>query len=187
MSSTKAARTSKRSKKDTPKDVAGHLPLADAYAEKYDFAERDAIEVHQRLLATAEAVQRSNQRLIGSYGSDKTPGRYGVLRVLYFAPEGRMSQNEIGEHMNTTPASITYLVDSLERDNLVARRPHPTDRRVTWVELTPDGITTCETLVPAMARHMTALAANFTPRERLQLNKLLVKLRANALEAQRRD
>ena len=172
-------------KKETPKDVAGHFPLADAYAERYPFAERDAIEMHQRLAATAEAVERAAARLISSFGTDKTRGRYGVMRVLYFSAEGRMSQNEIGENMNTTPASVTYLVDSLERDGLVARRPHPTDRRVTWVELTPEGIKTCETLVPAMARHMTNLAATFTPRERLQLNKLLAKLRAVALQAAR--
>jgi DNA-binding MarR family transcriptional regulator len=172
----------KRAKKEAPvKDVAGHFPLAEEYASRYDFAEADAIEVHQRLLATAEAVERAASRLVASFGSDKTRGRYGVMRVLYFAPEGRMSQNEIGQHMNTTPASVTYLVDSLERDNLVARRPHPTDRRVTWVELTPAGIEVCEELVPAMARHMTNLSAGFTPRERLQLNKLLAKLRAAAL------
>ena len=175
----------KRVKKEAPKDVAGHFPLADAYANRYDFAEADAIEMHQRLLATAEAVERSGSRRIATFGSDKTRGRYGVMRVLYFSPEGRMSQNEIGENMNTTPASVTYLVDSLERDGLVARRPHPTDRRVTWVELTPAGIETSETLVPAMAHHMTDLAASFTQRERLQLNKLLAKLRAVALLAAR--
>jgi DNA-binding MarR family transcriptional regulator len=176
----------KRAKKDAPpKDVAGHFPLADAYASRYAFAEADAIEVHQRLLATSEAVERAAQRLVSQFGTDKTRGRYGVMRVLYFSPDGRMSQNEIGENMNTTPASVTYLVDSLERDNLVARRPHPTDRRVTWVELTPAGIEVCETLVPAMARHMTNLAAGFTPRERLQLNKLLAKLRAAAQQMAR--
>ena len=52
---------------------------------------------------------------------------------------------------------------------------------MTWVELTPAGIEVCEELVPAMARHMTNLSAAFTPRERLQLNKLLAKLRAAAL------
>src|SRR5438552_654557 len=83
--------------------VAGHFPLADEYASRYDFAEADAIEVHQRLLATSEAVERAASRLVASFGSDKTRGRYGVMRVLYFSPEGRMSQNEIGLHMNTTP------------------------------------------------------------------------------------
>ena len=176
----------KRAKKEPPvKDVAGHFPLADEYARRYDFAEADAIEVHQRLLATSEAVERAASRLVATFGTDKTRGRYGVMRVLYFSPDGRMSQNEIGENMNTTPASVTYLVDSLERDGIVARRPHPTDRRVTWVELTPAGIEVCETLVPAMARHMTNLSASLSPRERLQLNKLLAKLRAVALQAAR--
>ncbi len=37
------------------------------------------------------------------------------------------------------PRNVTSLVDALEENGLVARRPHPTDRRATLVELTGSG------------------------------------------------
>ena len=37
------------------------------------------------------------------------------------------------------PSTLTGVVDRLERRGLVAREPHPTDRRAFWVTPTPEG------------------------------------------------
>jgi hypothetical protein len=49
-----------------------------------------------------------------------------------------MSQRELAERLLLTSGAVTQLVDRLERMRLVSRRPHPTDRRITLVELAPD-------------------------------------------------
>jgi DNA-binding MarR family transcriptional regulator len=45
----------------------------------------------------------------------------------------------IAERLLVSSASMTSLVDTLQRRGLVERRPHPTDRRKVLINLTPDG------------------------------------------------
>jgi DNA-binding MarR family transcriptional regulator len=61
----------------------------------------------------------------------------GLLRVLSFG--GPAIMREIGDRLMVTPRNMTAMVDQLERAGLVARRPHPADRRATLLELTPAG------------------------------------------------
>lgn len=50
-----------------------------------------------------------------------------------------MTQRELSQGLHCTPRNVTDLVDALEAAGLVARRPHPTDRRATLVSLTKHG------------------------------------------------
>ena len=52
---------------------------------------------------------------------------------------GAMTQRELSDDLRCTPRNVTGLVDALERGGLVERRPHPTDRRATMVNLTEAG------------------------------------------------
>jgi DNA-binding MarR family transcriptional regulator len=59
----------------------------------------------------------------------------GVLR-----DRGPMAPSEIGDRLIVTRATVTGLVDSLERRGFVSRSGHPTDRRSVVIELTPAGL-----------------------------------------------
>jgi DNA-binding MarR family transcriptional regulator len=50
-----------------------------------------------------------------------------------------MTQRELSQQLRCTPRNVTDLVDALEAAGLVARGPHPTDRRATLVSLTDRG------------------------------------------------
>jgi DNA-binding MarR family transcriptional regulator len=50
-----------------------------------------------------------------------------------------LSQQEIGARLGVDRTTMVALVDVLERKELVARRPHPSDRRKNVVELTAAG------------------------------------------------
>jgi len=52
-----------------------------------------------------------------------------------------MTPSEIGSRLIVTRATVTGVVDSLERRGLVRRVPSLTDRRSTVIELTADGTT----------------------------------------------
>ena len=43
---------------------------------------------------------------------------------------------DLADELEVTPRNVTALVDGLESDGLVRRAAHPSDRRVTLVELT---------------------------------------------------
>ncbi len=50
-----------------------------------------------------------------------------------------VTQRELSQALRCTPRNVTDLVDALEAAGLVARGPHPTDRRATLVSLTRPG------------------------------------------------
>jgi len=52
---------------------------------------------------------------------------------------GPLTQRDLSRALACTPRNITGLVDALETGGLVARRPHPSDRRATLVTLTQRG------------------------------------------------
>jgi DNA-binding MarR family transcriptional regulator len=91
-----------------------------------------------------------------------------------------MTQFEIGNDAKVTSAHVTYLIDSLEEDGLAVRSPHPTDRRMMHVELSPQGIELCDRLVPAMARFMSDVVSDLTQEEKVVMNRLLARVRRNA-------
>jgi DNA-binding MarR family transcriptional regulator len=52
---------------------------------------------------------------------------------------GPQIMSGLSDDLGVTPRNVTALVDALEREGLVRRRPHETDRRATVVELTQEG------------------------------------------------
>jgi DNA-binding MarR family transcriptional regulator len=71
---------------------------------------------------------------------DLTFARYELLVRLYFR-KGSLPLNQLGKELQIHQTSITSLVDRLEKQALIRRTPHPTDRRSTIAQMTPAGRT----------------------------------------------
>ena len=69
---------------------------------------------------------------------DLTFARYELLVRLYFR-DGSLPLNQLGKQLQIHQTSITSLVDRLEKQGLIKRTPHPTDRRSTIAQMTPAG------------------------------------------------
>jgi DNA-binding MarR family transcriptional regulator len=65
----------------------------------------------------------------------------GILR-----DHGTMSPSELGERLIVTRATVTGLLDSLERRAFVSRSANPADRRSLLVEVTPAGLAVVQEL-----------------------------------------
>ena len=150
------------------------------YGKKFPWADVASIGLAFRLAATSKAMHDSVQRLFRAHGFERAAGRVGVLRALYFSPTQRLRLNDVSSHLQVTSASISYLMDGLEKDGLVTRSPHETDRRVTWVELTEEGKSVFADLAPAMTAHWGSLGAGFTEDEKRLFSSFLLRLQANA-------
>lgn len=62
------------------------------------------------------------------------------MQVLgHLAQSGASPLHEIRDCLGSSAANVTKLVDALEADGLVRRRPDPGDRRVIQVEITAEG------------------------------------------------
>jgi DNA-binding MarR family transcriptional regulator len=75
------------------------------------------------------------ERDLGARGL--STARAEVLFVLH--ERGPLVQRELSQVLRCTPRYVTGLIDALEAQGWVARRPHPTDRRATLVSLTERG------------------------------------------------
>ena len=53
--------------------------------------------------------------------------------------KGPQIMSSISDELGVTRRNVTALVDALEEEGLVRRKPHPTDRRATVIEMTDRG------------------------------------------------
>jgi DNA-binding MarR family transcriptional regulator len=79
-----------------------------------------------------------------------------------------------------TRATITGLVDTLERDGLVSREHDSGDRRMMLVHLSAKGRAAIEEILPLHFKRMTTLMSPLTENERKTLVRLLNKVAAQA-------
>ena len=68
-----------------------------------------------------------------------TFARYEALVLLCFSSRGALPLGKMGERLQVHPTSITSIVQRLEADGLITRRPHPDDGRAILAEVTDAG------------------------------------------------
>jgi DNA-binding MarR family transcriptional regulator len=100
-------------------------------------------------MAAVTSVFRVQQVLQQAVDSALRPheltfARYEALVLLRFSRTGALPMSLMGQRLQLHPTSITNIVDRLEAAELVRRRPHPTDKRTTLVEITGAGRRRCE-------------------------------------------
>jgi DNA-binding MarR family transcriptional regulator len=65
---------------------------------------------------------------------------------------GPMTMRELAERMSCEPSNATFVIDKLEKQGLVERRPHPTDRRAKHLVLTAAGSASRERLLELLVQ-----------------------------------
>jgi DNA-binding MarR family transcriptional regulator len=91
----------------------------------------DGAAVADAMADFAAAFRRWIRALVGDALS------YSRMRLLcQLHDDGPQRMADLASALGVTPRNVTTLVDGLERDGIVQRRPHPTDRRATVIELT---------------------------------------------------
>ena len=106
-----------------------------------------------------------------------TAGR-GALAILDGAGQP-LSPTAIAERLIVTTASVTSLLDTLERRGLVERQPDPTDRRRLLIVITQEGKAIVDQFLPEVVALQTAAMANLTETQRRQLVEILAVLGAD--------
>ncbi len=68
----------------------------------------------------------------------QTTARMETLSAILNMP-GEKSQSDIAKRLRVEGATVTRMIDVLGREGLVERKPHPCDRRINLVSITPEG------------------------------------------------
>ena len=168
------------------RDLPRYECLLEASREFPDL-DPSATEVFLHLLRAGDEAFRSVEEHLARH--EISQGRFGVLMALWGherrggagSPEG-MTPAELADHTAVTRATITGLVDTLERAGLVKRTPHQEDRRMMTVELTERGRSRLSDIMPEHFRRMAWLMASLSEEERTVFVRLLSKVMARAGE-----
>jgi len=96
-----------------------------------------------------------------------TTAQASALREL----TGPMTMGELAGQMACEPSNATVVIDKLESQRLIERRPHPTDRRAKQLMLTPEGAGLRERLLELLTEE--PLLTGLTQQEQDTLQELL--------------
>ena len=105
--------------------------------------------LHRATTAVHEATKKDIQQ------SDLNLTEFAVMELLYH--KGDQPIQVIGKKVLIASSSITYVVDKLEKKNLITRVACPTDRRVTFVSLTDEGQAMIESIFPTHEKKIAAI------------------------------
>ncbi len=91
--------------------------------------------------------------------SDALGLTFGRIRALRRISRSPMAMGELAANLGIDAPYATLVVDELERQGLVERRPHPTDRRVKLVATTDLGAAAARRADELLGRPPAGLAA----------------------------
>lgn len=110
-----------------------------------------------------------------------SPSGFQALAVIEGAGES-LPSHVIAERLLVSTASMTSLLDTLERRGFAARRPHPDDRRKILVEITDEGRRVVDQMLPVVHAAATEALSGLTETERQLLIDVLTRIREQVSE-----
>lgn len=157
-------------------------------AKRFPDMDPDAASVFMHLLRTADELYEVKADFVRSHNISN--GRFTVLILLSAGSmdggtEGPAPRSpaDLADMAGVTRATMTGLIDTLEKDGLVRREADPGDRRAMLVHLTDAGLAFAQEILPGYFRRVTAIMARLSGDQKQSLLKLLTKVRLGIEDA----
>lgn len=119
-----------------------------------------------------KAINEHVNKVIQANGLN--PTEFAVLELLYH--KGDQPMQQIGGKILLASGSITYVVDKLEQKGMLKRIACPTDRRVTFAQITAEGKEFIQNIFPDHAKQIDTLMSSLSDSEKTEAIDLLKKL-----------
>ena len=145
-------------------------------AQQRKMPDVDGIRLCFQTLSLAAGIDRDCATLLAPHGLSE--GRFVLLFLLDAAPGG-LAPNALAERAGVTRATVTGLLDGLEREELIERHADVTDRRALCIRLTRKGKRVAKVTFEQHGRWIASLYGNLSAPERKQLATLLEKVAGN--------
>ena len=149
------------------------VQLPSDFNKRYPGASSKATETAMNLVRTSDLLVRRIADLLQPF--DLTPSSGLVLGILADLGEP-LPPNKIAERLIISRASVTSLLDSLERRGYVRRAPHSTDRRMLLIELTDAGRQVAHDFRLLVHQHQKTWMSVLSEQEKSQLIDILHRL-----------
>jgi DNA-binding MarR family transcriptional regulator len=156
------------------------VQVAPDFADRYPQASARATECAMNLVFTTDLLLKRIAALLQPF--DLSPASGLVLSMLADA-ESPLPPKVIAERLIITRATVTGLIDSLERRGYVQRRPHHADRRMLLVEVTDTGRQVAKTFRPIVHQQQKVWLESLSEEEQRRLIASLQKVQATLIDS----
>jgi len=130
----------------------------------------DTMRLCFQILALASTIDRACAQRLAPHGLSES--KFVLLFLLHSEPNG-LPPHELAHRAGVTRATITGLLDGLERDGLVTRNPDSVDRRKLIIALTEAGKVLAGDLFEEHTRWIASLFQYLDASARQTLSTLL--------------
>lgn len=148
--------------------------ILNKFADRYPDADVARVLQFLTFLRVATDVSSGLDRYLGAH--DLLQGRWWVLILLMREADASSSPSRLAEQAGVSRATMTGLLDGLQRDKLVTRMVAPADRRQSLVKLTPKGQAKLDEVMPEYYRRVKQLMTVLSDEEGETLMNILNKL-----------
>lgn len=133
----------------------------------------DALKTCFEVLSLAAAIDRDCANRLAPHKLSE--GKFVLLFLLHNAADG-LSPHELSERAGVTRATITGLLDGLERDGFLKRHADSEDRRKLTVRLTSEGSLLAQQLFEQHTAWIASLMSDLSSGEQQLLSTLLRRI-----------
>ncbi len=100
----------------------------------------------------------------------------GLTTLITLQRYGQLTHRAVADHCFVRPATLTGIVDTLERDGLVERLRDEADRRTVRLALTPDGVARAEALTNVLRTQSALTSVDADPAKAAVIREFLLEL-----------
>lgn len=142
-------------------------------------ATADVATLYTNLLfmKVAAEVESNLDTLLSKY--NLSSGRFMLLFVLRNAPQG-LRPSELSQEVGVTQATISGLINNLEKSELILRETHQSDGRSFVIKLSPKGHDLIQEIFPQWYPKLEAFWKVVGSGEKTELNGILHKMLQNS-------
>ena len=156
------------------------IQIAPDFEERYPNTSARATECAMNLIFTADLLVKRISGLLQPF--DLSPASGLVLSILADS-ESPLSPHKIADRLIISRATVTGLIDSLERRGYVRRLPHQSDRRMLLIELTDTGRHVAHAFRPIVHQHQKVWLEALNEKEQQQLIDSLQRVQATLMDS----
>ncbi|MDC0358854.1 MarR family transcriptional regulator [Oligoflexia bacterium] len=158
--------------------IPRHIPRLEdieKFAQVIPEIEPVAVEALLTLLRLSSGIASSAERYFSEHSLSE--GRFTILMMLrraqFLENLDSLSPAELAERTGVTRATVSGLLDKLEKDDLISRETFKEDRRKISVKLLPAGEKRLADALPGHFSRVSTLLSGLTTKEKKQLTALL--------------
>ncbi len=152
-----------------------------ARASRYPEIDPRAVESFLIILRVASDILAAHEKYLSKHRM--SPGSFTVLMILNRDPSVPLNPSELADKCGVTRATMTGLIDGLERKKLLRRDSDPTDRRTILISLSLQGIALLDGMLHDYYKRLARLLGDLSEEDKRSLCEMLLKVRATVQAA----